>query len=253
VFWQAVQEPLHLDGHGAAHMGERGLHGCRCCLYAGQSSYTGAGPRSGGDQPSLWFGTNPGKRWTEALFLAYSPFWIAWALCIVVPLQLYEVLPCAPAQAAPASLVGPTRLPEVRAPMPTPANQPGACGVSCFKRRWLVRLSDRLQVARWLPLHKRALACPASPPDGRARECCQQPSAIDAPSPWPVAAMHRPHWVSRRCVPCAERPAALACGQFGLLNTRGPCVGPPVCHHLTVQSTASGLSWLWLMTGLHRL
>ncbi len=37
MFWQAVQEPLHLDGHGAAHMGERGLHGCRCCLYAGQS------------------------------------------------------------------------------------------------------------------------------------------------------------------------------------------------------------------------
>ncbi len=45
-------------------------------------------------QPSLWFGSNAGKRWTEALFLAYSPFWIAWALCVVVPLQLYEVQSC---------------------------------------------------------------------------------------------------------------------------------------------------------------
>ena len=101
---------------------------------------TSAGPRSGGDQPSLWFGTNPGKRWTEALFLAYSPFWIAWALCVVVPLQLYEVLPCAPAQGLPAPPGRLARLPEVHAPMPTPANQPGACGVSRFRRRWPVRL-----------------------------------------------------------------------------------------------------------------
>lgn len=49
-----------------------------------------AGAKQGSKRPSLWFGANPGKRWTEALFLAYSPFWIAWALCIVVPLRLYE-------------------------------------------------------------------------------------------------------------------------------------------------------------------
>ncbi len=40
---------------------------------------------------SLWLADNPGKRWTEVLFLVYSPFWILWALCILVPLQLYEV------------------------------------------------------------------------------------------------------------------------------------------------------------------
>ena len=49
-----------------------------------------AGAKQGSNRPSLWCGANPGKRWTEALFLAYSPFWIAWALCIVVPLRLYE-------------------------------------------------------------------------------------------------------------------------------------------------------------------
>lgn len=39
----------------------------------------------------LWLSRNAGKRWTEVFFLAYSPFWIAWALCILVPFQLYEV------------------------------------------------------------------------------------------------------------------------------------------------------------------
>ncbi len=34
---------------------------------------------------------NPAKRWTEVLFLVYSPFWILWALGILVPMQLYEV------------------------------------------------------------------------------------------------------------------------------------------------------------------
>lgn len=32
-----------------------------------------------------------GKRWTEVLFLAYSPFWMIWALCILVPFKLYDV------------------------------------------------------------------------------------------------------------------------------------------------------------------
>eukprot|EP00798_Chlamydomonas_sp_ICE-L_P015523 gene15523-21611_t len=39
---------------------------------------------------SLWLAQNPSKRWTELFFLMYSPFWIFWALCIVVPFQLYE-------------------------------------------------------------------------------------------------------------------------------------------------------------------
>ena len=38
-----------------------------------------------------WLATNPSKRWAEVFFLAYSPFWILWALCILVPFQLYEV------------------------------------------------------------------------------------------------------------------------------------------------------------------
>jgi len=38
-----------------------------------------------------WLATNPSKRWTELFFLAYSPFWILWALCILVPFQLFEV------------------------------------------------------------------------------------------------------------------------------------------------------------------
>ena len=32
-----------------------------------------------------------GKRWTELLFLAYSPFWMMWALCILVPFKIYDV------------------------------------------------------------------------------------------------------------------------------------------------------------------
>jgi hypothetical protein len=41
---------------------------------------------------SLWLAANPSKRWAEVFFLAYSPFWILWALCILVPFQLYEVI-----------------------------------------------------------------------------------------------------------------------------------------------------------------
>lgn len=45
-------------------------------------------PKSSGQ--SLWFSPNPSKRWAEVFFLLYSPFWILWALCILVPFQLYE-------------------------------------------------------------------------------------------------------------------------------------------------------------------
>jgi len=39
---------------------------------------------------SQWLASNPSKRWTEVFFLAYSPFWITWALLVLVPFQLYE-------------------------------------------------------------------------------------------------------------------------------------------------------------------
>lgn len=38
-----------------------------------------------------WLGGSPGKRWTEVFFLAYSPFWMIWALCVLVPFKMYEV------------------------------------------------------------------------------------------------------------------------------------------------------------------
>lgn len=37
-----------------------------------------------------WLSKDPSKRWTEVFFLAYSPFWIIWALVILVPFQLFE-------------------------------------------------------------------------------------------------------------------------------------------------------------------
>ncbi|KAK9909776.1 hypothetical protein WJX75_007309 [Coccomyxa subellipsoidea] len=40
----------------------------------------------------LWTAASPGKRWTELFVLIYSPFWIIWALGILVPFQLYEKL-----------------------------------------------------------------------------------------------------------------------------------------------------------------
>ena len=39
----------------------------------------------------MWLAEDAGKLWTEVFFLAYSPFWMLWALCILVPFRLYEV------------------------------------------------------------------------------------------------------------------------------------------------------------------
>ncbi|CAD5178902.1 cycloeucalenol cycloisomerase-like [Musa acuminata AAA Group] len=39
---------------------------------------------------SLWFASNPSKRWGEAFFLLYTPFWLTLCLGIVVPYKLYE-------------------------------------------------------------------------------------------------------------------------------------------------------------------
>lgn len=43
-------------------------------------------------QKPRWLASSPAKRHTEILFLAYSPFWMVWALGIIVPFKLYEVL-----------------------------------------------------------------------------------------------------------------------------------------------------------------
>ncbi|KAF8063107.1 CPI1 [Scenedesmus sp. PABB004] len=41
---------------------------------------------------SAWLASNPSKRWAEVFYLAYSPFWITWALCVLVPFKLYDLL-----------------------------------------------------------------------------------------------------------------------------------------------------------------
>lgn len=46
-----------------------------------------------------WLAHSPAKRYTELLFLAYSPFWMVWALGVVVPFKLYEVPGLAPLSA----------------------------------------------------------------------------------------------------------------------------------------------------------
>lgn len=53
-----------------------------------------AAPKASVKRGSLWLASNTSKRWAELFFLAYSPFWILWALCILVPFQLYEVRQC---------------------------------------------------------------------------------------------------------------------------------------------------------------
>lgn len=65
---------------------------------AGSTNKTPTTPRSKQQQQppasSAWLAANPSKRWAEVLYLAYSPFWIGWALCVLVPFQLYEVCVC---------------------------------------------------------------------------------------------------------------------------------------------------------------
>ncbi|CAL9040510.1 unnamed protein product [Musa banksii] len=39
---------------------------------------------------SLWFASNPSKRWGEVFFLLYTPFWLTICLGIIVPYRLYE-------------------------------------------------------------------------------------------------------------------------------------------------------------------
>nr|CAB3460100.1 unnamed protein product [Digitaria exilis] len=52
----------------------------------------GAKPRSGGGagRRSAWLAADGSKRWGEAFFLLYTPFWLTLCLGIVVPFKLYE-------------------------------------------------------------------------------------------------------------------------------------------------------------------
>jgi cycloeucalenol cycloisomerase len=43
------------------------------------------------ERGSPWLASSASKRWGEAFFLLYSPFWIIILLGVVVPLRLYEV------------------------------------------------------------------------------------------------------------------------------------------------------------------
>ncbi len=54
VFWRAVQEPAHLDGHIAAHMGEHALHGRRfICMQVQSMTVTPAqGPGVAATSPA---------------------------------------------------------------------------------------------------------------------------------------------------------------------------------------------------------
>jgi hypothetical protein len=55
----------------------------------------GAKPRGGGaGRRSAWLAADGSKRWGEAFFLLYTPFWLTLCLGVVVPFKLYEVLLC---------------------------------------------------------------------------------------------------------------------------------------------------------------
>ncbi|KAL5660220.1 hypothetical protein ACJX0J_027345, partial [Zea mays] len=52
----------------------------------------GAKPRGGGGagKRSAWLAADGSKRWGEAFFLLYTPFWLTLCLGVVVPFKLYE-------------------------------------------------------------------------------------------------------------------------------------------------------------------
>ncbi|GJN27952.1 hypothetical protein PR202_gb16020 [Eleusine coracana subsp. coracana] len=54
----------------------------------------GGKPRSGGGggaaRKNAWLAADGSKRWGEAFFLLYTPFWLTLCLGIVVPFKLYE-------------------------------------------------------------------------------------------------------------------------------------------------------------------
>ena len=63
-------------------------------LTATRRPASGAKPRGGGGgagRRSAWLAEDGSKRWGEAFFLLYTPFWLTLCLGIIVPFELYEV------------------------------------------------------------------------------------------------------------------------------------------------------------------
>ncbi|RLN11305.1 hypothetical protein C2845_PM09G18150 [Panicum miliaceum] len=53
----------------------------------------GAKPRGdggGAGRRSAWLAVDGSKRWGEAFFLLYTPFWLTLCLGVIVPFKLYE-------------------------------------------------------------------------------------------------------------------------------------------------------------------
>ena len=50
------------------------------------------GGGGGAGRRSAWLAEDGSKRWGEAFFLLYTPFWLTLCLGIIVPFKLYEVL-----------------------------------------------------------------------------------------------------------------------------------------------------------------
>ena len=64
-------------------------------LAAARRPAAGAKARGGGGcagRRSAWLAADGSKRWGEAFFLLYTPFWLTLCLGIIVPFKLYEVL-----------------------------------------------------------------------------------------------------------------------------------------------------------------
>ncbi|XP_078447442.1 cyclopropyl isomerase [Wolffia australiana] len=65
-------------------MGEAGVQ------VAGNRNRANRGKAGDSRSASLWFSSNPSKRWGEVFFMLYTPFWLTLCLGIVVPFKLYE-------------------------------------------------------------------------------------------------------------------------------------------------------------------
>ena len=61
-------------------------------MYALAAPKRASSARAASAQLSPWLSPNPAKAWTERFFLLYSPVWITWCLCILVPFKLYDRL-----------------------------------------------------------------------------------------------------------------------------------------------------------------
>ena len=86
-----ARPPARASGGGpSAH-----LTGFSPPLAAARRPAAGAKARGGGGgagRRSAWLAEDGSKRWGEAFFLLYTPFWLTLCLGIIVPFKLYEVL-----------------------------------------------------------------------------------------------------------------------------------------------------------------